>query len=412
MTAFCNTSAARSAMMLLPKEESQALDAEIFSLHGIDVLIVTSGHEATDHRVYGKEAMSLKKFGANVTVVGALEQGMPGNVPVLSVLKPRSRLVRFILQPWRCLWAARNYPADIIHFHDPEMLVTLPVARLWWRRARFVYDVHEDFANLMLIRDWLPRWLKPAVKILTDTVEKGLALLAHAIVGVTPPLAEKFPHKERIVAYNFIAKKFLDDAKKSTVAPRHREFDLVHLGTLNMRRARFLAKVLTEFHRRRPAARSLLIGVSPEIEKDIRTRIPPECKLLNKVPHEQIPALLANAKVGLDVHPWLGPHLKVAVPVKVCEYMAAGCAVVSSYMPVLQQILDEASVAAGDLSIIDGGAPVDYAEATLRLIEMIDEGADPGARLRIAAAGHMVWEKQAGKIAELYLRLLRKPCAA
>ena len=37
---------------------------------------------------------------------------------------------------------------------------------------------------------------KPLVKKLTDTVEKGLALLADAIVGVTPPLAEKF-HKQR-----------------------------------------------------------------------------------------------------------------------------------------------------------------------------------------------------------------------
>ena len=117
-----------------------------------------------------------------------------------------------------------------------------------------------------------------------------------------------------------------------------------------------------------------------------------------KVPHEQIPQLLANAKVGLDVHPWLGPHLKVAVPVKVCEYMAAGCAVVSSYMPVLSQILNEAGVGSEGIQIIDGGEPVDYARAAVQLVETIDKGADPGAKLRKSALSHMVWEKEALKI--------------
>ena len=382
------------------------------ALLGVEVLVITSGHEATDHRVYGKHALSLRDSGANVTVIGALEHGVPGNVPIIAVSKSASRLARFLCQPWRCLWAARNLRADIVHFHDPEMLVTLPVAKLWWRRASFVYDVHEDFANLMLIRDWLPGWIKPLVKKLTDTVEKGLALLADAIVGVTPPLADKFTNKEKIVAYNYISRKFFDAAAKLTIQPNKREFDLVHLGTLNLRRAGFLIEVIEEVHRILPAARSLVIGVSPEIQEAMRQRLPNGCTLIGKVPHGQIPQILGNAKIGLDVHPWLGPHLEVAVPVKVCEYMAAGCAVVTSYMPVLKKVLEEAGVGSNDLRVIDGGNPSDYAQAVVRMLGMIENGADPGARLRKAALGHLVWEKEAVKIAELYRRLLGKPCVA
>ena len=51
--------------------------------------------------------------------------------------------------------------------------MTLPLAKLWWCAAKFVYDVHEDFANLMLIRDWLPYWAKPSVRLLTNAAEKG-----------------------------------------------------------------------------------------------------------------------------------------------------------------------------------------------------------------------------------------------
>ena len=246
------------------------------------MLVVTSGHEATDHRVYAKQALSLREFGANVTVVGSLEHPIPGKVPVLNVSRPGSRLTRFLCQPWRCLWAARKLDADIIHFHDLEMLATLPVAKLWWRGTKFIYDVREDFANLLLIRDWLPGWVKPFVKTLTDGVEKALALLADAIVGVTPPLAEKFPNKDRIVAYNYISHNFFDEAAKLSKDARDREFDLVHLGTLNLRRARFLAEILEEFHHVRPQARSLVIGVSAEIEKAMREWIPQGCTLVGK----------------------------------------------------------------------------------------------------------------------------------
>ena len=87
-----STEASFSTTIGLPDEELEAHCSDGLSLRGIDVLVITSGHEATDHRVYGKQAVSLRQFGANVTVVGALEHRIPGNVPVLAVPKPASRL--------------------------------------------------------------------------------------------------------------------------------------------------------------------------------------------------------------------------------------------------------------------------------------------------------------------------------
>jgi glycosyltransferase involved in cell wall biosynthesis len=382
----------------------RAEDASL--LKGISVLVVTSGHDATDHRIHNKLACSLKRMGADVAVVGHLENPDPGEVRIITVPKATTRMRRFLLQPWRCLWAARKARPDIIHFHDAEMLITLPVLKVIRHRCKLIYDVHEDFANLMLIRDWLPAGMKGTSRVLIEYIEKKLALLADAIVGVTPPLADKFHNRRKISAYNFITRDFFEGAHKTAKSPLKRQFDMVHLGTLNLRRALFLVEVLAKFHERRPEGKSLIVGSSREVCEKIRPLLPSNCTLLGEVPHGVIPGLLGNAKVGLDVHPWPAPHLNVALPVKICEYMASECAVVSSSMPVLTTVMQEAGGRLGGMKIISGGQPDEYADAAVALVGEMEKGAHPGAELRAFAVEHMIWENEADKIAGLYLELM------
>jgi glycosyltransferase involved in cell wall biosynthesis len=384
--------------------------ASALPLDGVRVLIISSVRAFKDPRVYPKQACGLQRLGAQVAVVGDLAPGTSAEVEVVPVREASSRLRRFLWQPWRCLWAARWQRADIIHLHNADMLIALPLARLWWWRSKFVFDVREDYANLLLIRDWLPAWVKPIVWGVTYVGVKGLAAFAHAIVGVTPPLTATFRHKRKITAYNYVAREFFAQAGKLRRPPREREFDVVHLGTLNLRRARFLAETLQALHQLRPGTRSLVIGASAEVTEAMRPLIPEHCTVLGRTPYKEIPHLLGNAKVGLDVHPWLGTHLQVAVPVKVGEYMAAGCAVVSSAMPVLNTILTAAGVDAEAMTLIEGGTPMDYATAAARYIIAIESGADPGATLREKALRHMVWEAEAAKIGQLYLTLLEQAC--
>ncbi len=136
--------------------------------------------------------------------------------------------------------------------------MVLPLARLWWPRARFVYDVHEDFAELMMIRDWLPDRLKPVARTLTDRSEKLLSRLAHGIVAVTPPLATPFPHVRKVSAMNFPTADFFEGAAAASRRGGARRFDIVHLGTLNRRRAAFLSEVLTRMRQALPEMRSLV----------------------------------------------------------------------------------------------------------------------------------------------------------
>jgi glycosyltransferase involved in cell wall biosynthesis len=378
------------------------------SLDGIKVVVLTSGHDALDARVYDREARSIKAMGADVVVVASMERGQPGSVPVIPVKQPNSRLERFVVQPWRCFRAARYERPNIVHFHDAEMLGVLPVARLVWPRTKFIYDVHEDFGNLLLIRDWLPAAVRTIVAAATNFAEKSLARLAHGIVGVTPPLTDNFPHRHRTTAFNFPSRRFFERAGGCARPPREREYDLAHLGTLSMRRAVFLADVLKHLHNQRRGARSLVFGCSREIQRYLQSRVPDGCTVQANVPYDEVASILGNARVGIDIHPWLGPHLRLAFAVKLSEYMASGCGVVASWMPVLEDVMSKIQVNQGCFRIVRGESSEEYAGQVCRLLEQIDQGGNPGDVLRNAAMSTLVWEEEAKKIAELYLDVLRE----
>jgi glycosyltransferase involved in cell wall biosynthesis len=286
------------------------------------------------------------------------------------------------------------------------MLAVLPLARVLWPKAKFVYDVHEDFPNLMLIRDWLPARLKPLARALTGFCESSLARLAHGIVAVTPPLASKFPHRNKVAALNFPTPDFIDAAARAARPATERAYDLVHLGTLSRQRAAFLAEVIDELSRRRPGTQCLILGTSPANIDFLKTRVPPSCELLGSVAHAEVAGILGNAKVGIDVHPWLQPHLEPALAVKIGEYMVCGCAVIASSMPVLETILSRSTVRLPGIATIEGGRPRDYADAVLSLLAGIDRREDPGADLRSFALEHMNWQNEAIRIGSLYRSLV------
>jgi glycosyltransferase involved in cell wall biosynthesis len=299
-----------------------------------------------------------------------------------------------------------------VHFHDAELLWSLPVAKLLWPRAKLIYDVHEDFGNLMMIRDWLPKASRPAVRAVTQFCEKLLVRLTDGVVAVTGPLAAHFPFVPSVTVHNFATSAFFDQAAKWSRPPLEREFAIVHLGTLSPPRAKFLGAVLRHFHVLRPQMRSLVIGIEGDVVRAAAGGLPGQCEVVGKVPFDRVPELIGNAAVGIDIHPWLLPHLLPALAVKVCEYMACGCAVVASSMPVLDRMMKDSGLGPDSMVRIQGGRPEDYAQATVDLLDAMERGDDPGSRLRAFARQRMNWKGEAERLAIFYRGLLdEQPCA-
>jgi len=309
---------------------NKGLESE-FAL-GVEVVLVSSGHSALDHRVFDKEAVTLAKYFPRVRVVAThAGDDRRGKVAITGLPTSRSRLDRFLLRPLRCLLAARGQGPRVLILHDAELLWWVPVLKLLtgWR---IIYDVHEDFSQLMLRRDWIPKALRRHVSRGLELLEKACSRLCDGVIGVTDVLADKFDHHRHIALYNLPSYAFIQEAETQSLPLAEREYDLVHLGTLSRERLEFLKAVLAGLFARKSDARVLLIGIHPDHQETLRASFPPErVTIMGAVHYQEVGRLLGNCRIGMNVHPVLYPHLRCAVPVKVFEYMAAGCNVVTSY---------------------------------------------------------------------------------
>lgn len=375
------------------------------------VTVISTGHQATDHRIFDKEARTLAGAGFDVALIAAhpAPERRDG-VEIVPLDWPGGRLDRFLLRPWRALRAARRRGGDVVHIHDAELLQICPPLRLLGRPV-VVYDVHEDFANLMRRRDWLPAPLRALVQAAVRSCEALLARSVDAIVAATETLAGNFPGHRRIALYNLPSRDFVERAGAHSPPPAERSVDVLHVGVLSEERLRFLSATLAALLERRPGTSVRIVGLPEAQAEALRGALGADAlDLRGRVPYDEIPRLTGDCRVGVNVHPIVYPHLRVAVPVKVFEYMAAGCGVVTSWLPELHGLLTEETKA--QISTLRDAEPADYAEAIAGWLDEPDRLAAASQHLRAAARDVYSWDSQAPKLVGLYQDLLAARAAA
>lgn len=152
---------------------------------------ITSVHQATDPRIFHKECVSLAKAGYEVVLVAPgtgerIEQGVrivgAGEVPV----NRRKRIFQYARQ---VVEIALDQKADLYHLHDPELLSH--VNRLRKTGAAVIFDAHEDVAEDIAEKPWIPAPLRmPASKAYTNYFKRKVKKLS-GLIGVTPHQYQK-----------------------------------------------------------------------------------------------------------------------------------------------------------------------------------------------------------------------------
>jgi glycosyltransferase involved in cell wall biosynthesis len=369
------------------------------------IVHITSAHQTGDDRIFHKECRSLAAHGFAVTVVGPGEaSGSVAGVRILGVPSlGGGRLRRMSATVWRLLTRCVRLPADVYHFHDPELITLGLVLKLLGRRV--VYDVHEDYPQKILTKEWISPIVRRPLSVMMAAVEALAGRLFDGIVAVTPTIADRFPPAKTTTLRNFpMPEEFSVVAGPSYV---ERPLRVCYVGGLAKARGLFDMVRAAGLVRAGADQCLQLAGRFQGDEAEAQSRAEPgwaRVDYLGWLDRPTIAQLMANVRAGLVVlHP--DPCFVEAYPIKMFEYMAAGLPVVASDFPVYREIL--ADGACGLLI-----APADP-QALARAIEGIfahpDEAQAMGEEGRRRAAMLYTWTAERTKLFDLYRRLATPP---
>jgi len=281
------------------------------------------------------------------------------------------------------LRAALREDADVYHFHDPELIFLGLTLKLLKPAAAVVYDVHEDYPSMMLVKHWLPKPLRPIISLAARLANKGSGLCLDGIVTADPSVQREFQAvagNKSIVYYNFPTTYLFNQNQGELPQP---EADLVYIGGMSARSGIFvLLDALSTLLRQgiRPTVR--LAGYTDgeeglrAIREGIENRgLNGQVELSGRIPHSQVPAWIRSGRIGLVTLPPIAKFMK-NIPSKIFEYWACGLPVIASDLPPIRQFLSHRE----NGLLFDSSSSIDLARNIRWLMERPDQGKEMGLR--------------------------------
>jgi len=371
----------------------------------LKVCIFTTVHRPFDVRVFHREAHTLAAAGHQVTLLAHADfvEEIREGVVIKGIKRPHNRFFRLLSVfkfAWRCL---REKP-DVYHFHDLELL-PLGLLLKWLTRKRIIYDCHENYPEAAYERAWYPDWLKPLVAKLIGFIEPFIARRLDCVICVVPDQQERFKaHRCRtLLVRNLPQLEIFESAFQQHLPKVDR---LIYLGGLTLvRGARVLADIMAELIKTHPHIKLLCLGPfnEPHVEAEVKQYVQERglqeaIEYIRFVPHEQVPAYLAQSRIGLI--PWQVNEqmLRMVFPNKVFEYMACGLPIVASDLPSLRYIFGRSQSGA----LVRPDDPQAHAQAIRELLDHPDKAKELGDLGRKFVYEQLNWRIESEKLLRLY----------
>lgn len=154
----------------------------------IKVCHLTSMHNPFDGRIFKKQCMSLsKKYDVSLIQNDCEDQTVDG-IKVYGVQMPAGRLKRMTtVKP--VLNKALEIDADIYQIHDPELLRIIPILKK--KGKKVIFDSHENFPGVIMIKEYLPLFLRRFISHFYERYEKSKLRYCDALISVTPDIVNR-----------------------------------------------------------------------------------------------------------------------------------------------------------------------------------------------------------------------------
>lgn len=376
------------------------------------VCIITSSHPFTDTRIFKKEGRSLAEAGFEVIELApvAEKKQVVDGITVLGFGKIRNRWARIINFPLM-LAKAVSLKADFYHVHEPELLLLLPMLKTFVPRARFIYDVHENYDDAILSdeKTWIPGWLKPLLARFLNALEKSLSRLCDLVVAAGPDIESRFRSHRTISIRNFAPTGIIDKVLETRLVIKgvKKDHKLIYTGSITKTRGLLEVLRALDIVNKRHGVGVVVTGIYQDADFQRQVEAEPGyrwMKYLGYLPRfEDVVAEAVNADMAaVCFHP--DPNLDTAVERsnKLFEYMAMGLPLVVSSLPAWAGLVEKHQCG----MVVDPMDPEDIARGITYLIEHPTERVRMGANGRRAVKEHYSWESEGQRLVEAYKRLL------
>jgi len=279
---------------------------------------ISSVHPALDTRVFFKECRSLAQAGYSVTLIAIHDkEETRDGVHIIPFAKSKNRLKRILFSPFKMFSQARKQKAQVYHFHDPELLITGLLLRIF-TRARVIYDIHEDYSKNFIDKPWIKSLVmrKFASKVFYF-IERTLCRLMSANIVVLPHWKERYPKSVLVRNYPMT----------EPAAEKKDESLFVFVGTLGSKRSAVeMTDIFIKLSQLEPSVRFVIVGVFMEksVESIVMEKIKqnPSIRYLGYHPFDEVKGILAQARYGFVLYSEI--KYMENIPAKMYEYLASG----------------------------------------------------------------------------------------
>jgi glycosyltransferase involved in cell wall biosynthesis len=360
------------------------------------IIHLTTVHGRYDVRIFHKQCRSIAAHGYALTLAvqdGKGDENRDG-LHILDLgLPPSGRVRRILLSPWRAYRSLRKVPADIIHFHDPELL---PVGFLLKKgKHHVIYDAHEDVPRDILSKYWIPAALRKMLSFLFEKLENTIVRRLDAVVGATPFIAKRFQriNANSIAVNNFPIQEEFQPANEARPFSR----TICYIGGITRVRG------ITELIESLGILRDVTLIMCGQFESKAFQE-----ELLSSagwkyvdyrgvVGRDEVREIMACSALGVVTY-LPGPNHIDSQPNKMFEYMAAGLPLLASDFPLWRQIVEEIQCGV----CVDPSSPAEIAKAIAGLLSDKAMCRAKGRAGRKAIVDRFNWMNESKKLLNLY----------
>lgn len=298
---------------------------------------ITSVHDPEDVRIFLKECVSLVEQGYDVSLVQVGDSYNKLGVNIIGIGSPaKSRFKRFFSDTKRAYRKALEVNADIYHFHDPELM---PYGvKLKKKGKKVIFDCHENTADAILEKPYIPKPLRRMVRYFYKAMEKNACRQFDSVVTVTPTQTEYFENMGVSVV----------EVRNSPILPE--QFSVPTYSNKAIAFAGGISKqwnhhIVIEALKNIPGCRYILVGQDNSYRKSLED-LPAwnQVDYKGKKSHEEVMKILSECRIGVAL---LSPGNNTAWKTgtlgntKIFEEMIAGLPIICTDFTLWKEFVEE-----------------------------------------------------------------------